>query len=178
MEGKNLVFIATSLDGYIADRNGGLDFLSSIPNPDNLDFGYAEFIKDIDAIVMGRKTFEVVCNFDCPWPYQKSVFVMGNSLTEISEEYQDKVHLVKGELDLILKNIREKGYKNIYIDGGMAVQSFLKADLIDEMTISHIPVILGGGVPLFNELPKEINFTHIGTKIYLNELVQSTYKRK
>ena len=78
---SNFVFIATSLDGYISDKNDGLDWLQSVPNPDNVDLGWGDFINRIDAIVMGRKTFEKVSGFDCPWPYPKPVFVLGNSLS-------------------------------------------------------------------------------------------------
>ncbi len=76
MEKKNRLFIATSIDGYIADKDGGLDWLNSIPNPDNIDMGYGEFTSQIDALVMGRITFETVCGFDIDWPYQKPVFVL------------------------------------------------------------------------------------------------------
>ena len=77
---KNSVFIATSLDGYIADKNGKIDCLNSIPNPDNNDMGYVEFNKGIDALVMGRTTFETVLGFDVDWPYSKPVFVLSNKL--------------------------------------------------------------------------------------------------
>lgn len=79
----NIVFIATSLDGYISDKDGGLDWLQSVPNPDNLDMGWAGFIGRIDAVVMGLNTFDVVCNFDCAWPYSKPVFVLSNSLESL-----------------------------------------------------------------------------------------------
>ena len=81
---SNTVFIATSLDGYIADKDGGLDWLNSIPNPDNLDMGWVNFIDRIDALVMGRRTFDKVCSFNCEWPYCKPVFVLSNSLESIS----------------------------------------------------------------------------------------------
>ena len=77
---SNIVFIATSLDGYIADKDGELDWLQSIPNPENLDMGWVDFIERIDAVVMGRNTFDMVCSFDCDWPYSKPVFVLSNSL--------------------------------------------------------------------------------------------------
>jgi dihydrofolate reductase len=86
MENKNLVFIAKSLDGYIADKDGGIDWLHSIPNPDQIDMGYNKFIDRIDAIVMGRKTYETVCGFDIPWPYTKPVFVVSNTLKEVPEK--------------------------------------------------------------------------------------------
>ena len=85
---SNLVYSATSLDGYISDKDDGLDWLQSIPNPNNLDFGWADFIDRIDAIIMGRKTFEKVCGFDCDWPYSKPVFVLSNSLSSLPHEYE------------------------------------------------------------------------------------------
>jgi len=95
----NLVYIAASLDGFISDKDDGLDWLQSIPNPNNLDFGYASFIDRIDAIVMGRKTFEKVCSFDCDWPYSKPVFVLSNSLSALPEEYERKAELITGLVD-------------------------------------------------------------------------------
>ncbi|MFT5699927.1 MAG: dihydrofolate reductase [Desulforhopalus sp.] len=91
---KNIVFIGTSLDGYIADKDGGLDFLSSVPNPDHDALGFPEFIDSIDALLMGRKTYETVLGFGGQWPYTKSVFVLSNTLTSLPEHLQDKVELV------------------------------------------------------------------------------------
>lgn len=178
MEKKNKVFIATSLDGYIADKNGGIDWLNSIPNPDNLDMGYGEFTSKIDALIMGRKTFETVCGFNIDWPYQKPVFVLSNSMTSIPEEYKDKAELVKGTLNEILETIHNKEYDGLYIDGGRTIQSFLKEDLIDEMTITTIPYLLGGGIPLFTELPGRLYFECVATTIYLEKIVQNTFVRK
>ena len=80
MKSKNRVFIATSLDGFIADQNGAIDWLHSIPNPEQIDMGYTDFIGGVDAIVMGRNTFEVVCGFDIDWPYEVPVFVLSRTL--------------------------------------------------------------------------------------------------
>ena len=126
MKKRNSVFIATSLDGYIADKNGGIDWLHSTPNPYKIDMGYGEFTSQIDALVMGRITFETVCGFDMDWPYQKPVFVLSNTLTEIPERFKAKVHLVKGSLTEILEQIHQKGLYQLYIDGGATIQSFLK----------------------------------------------------
>ena len=95
MNKKNSVFIATSLDGYIADKNGGIYWLHSTPNPDNDDLGYGTFMTQIDALVIGRTTFETVCGFDMDWPYTKPVFVLSNSMTSIPKEYKEKAVLVK-----------------------------------------------------------------------------------
>jgi len=178
MEKTNKVFIATSLDGYIADKNGGLDWLHSIPNPDNIDMGYAEFTSQIDALVMGRTTFETVCRFDIDWPYKKPVFVLSNNLTEIPEEYKGKVELVKGNLKTLIETIHNKGFNHLYIDGGKTIQSFLNEDLIDEIIITIIPYLLGGGVPLFAESPKRLDFECVETKIFLKQVVQNRFVRK
>lgn len=174
---KNSVFIATSLDGYIADKNGGIDWLNSIPNPDNDNMGYVDFTNKIDALVMGRVTFETIVGFDVNWPYKKPVFVLSNTLKDIPQSHKEKVFLTKGTLRDVLDQIHEKGFYRLYIDGGTTIQNFLKEDLIDEMLLTTIPILLGGGVSLFSELQNEMKFELIGTKIYLNQITQNHYKR-
>ena len=171
MEKKNSVFIATSIDGYIADKNGGLDWLHSIPNPENLDMGYIEFTSHIDALVMGRTTFETVCGFDMDWPYKKPVFVLSTTLKKIPEDYKNKVFLFKGVLTDIIEQIHQKGYRRLYIDGGATIQGFLKEDLIDEMIITVIPILLGGGTLLFSEFSKELEFECVDSKVYLKKII-------
>lgn len=177
MEKKNSVFIATSLDGFIADKNGGIDWLQSIPNPENIDMGYNKFTSSIDAIVMGRNTFETVCGFDIDWPYSQPVFVLSQTLTELPQKYNGKAKLVKGTLAEILEQIHEKGCFKLYIDGGGTIQSFLKADLIDEMVITIIPILLGDGAPLFSGLTEKLDFECFDTKLYLNKIVQNHFRR-
>lgn len=176
MENKNTVFIATSLDGYIADKNGGIDWLHSIPNPDQSDMGYKDFFSQIDALVMGRTTFETVCGFD-QWPYEKPVFVLSNSITKIPEEYVGKIEIVNGGLTEILNKIHSKGYHRLYIDGGKTIQCFLEEDLIDEITITIIPYLLGGGARLFSDLPSRLDFQCVNSKIYLDQVVQNHFVR-
>ncbi|MET4695900.1 dihydrofolate reductase family protein [Endozoicomonas lisbonensis] len=174
---SNIVYIATSLDGYIADRNHGLDWLHSTPNPDHDDMGFAEFISRIDALVMGRKTFEIVSGFDCEWPYPKPVFVLSNTLKSIPEHLQDKAFLIQGSPEEVTSNLNQRGYQHLYIDGGTTIQQFLQQDLIDELIIARIPVVLGGGIPLFGTLEQSLSFEHIETKVHLNAIAQSFYKR-
>ena len=178
MEKKNIVFIAKSLDGFIAGENGELDWLESIPNPENIDLGFVPLLQEIDAIVMGKTTFEVVCNFGGEWPYSKHVFVLSNSLNAVPEKLIEKVTLLKGSPQEILAEIHKKGYFKLYIDGGRTVQNFLKEDLIDELRITTIPILLGGGFPLFGDLPKPMEFEHIKSEVFLNQIVQDHYKRK
>jgi len=129
-------------------------------------------------LVMGRKTFEKVCSFDCDWPYSKPVFVLSNSMKSMPEGYEGKAEPIKGSISGVIEAIHQKGYKHLYIDGGVTVQSFLKEDLIDEMIITVIPILLGGGAPLFGELPKQIEFERLKTEVFLNAIVQTHYLRK
>ncbi len=177
MNRKNSVFIATSIDGYIADKNGRIDWLNSIPNPTNDDMGYVEFTKEIDALVMGRKTFETVLGFDVDWPYDKPVFVLSNKLKEIPESHKGKAFLVRGSLTEILNQINDRGFSRLYIDGGTTIRNFLKEDLIDEMILTTIPILLGGGSSLFGELSNELKFELIETRTFLNQITQNHYKR-
>jgi dihydrofolate reductase len=178
MEKKNIVFIAKSLDGYIAGPNGELDWLELIPNPENKDLGFDSLMKEIDAIVMGRSTFEVVCNFGGDWPYSKPVFVLSNSMESIPKKLMDKATLLSGDLKEILINIHDRGLGILYIDGGRTIQNFLKEDLIDELRITTIPILIGGGFPLFGELNQPMEFVHLKSEVYLGQLVQDHYKRK
>lgn len=137
----NYVYIATSLDGFIATPDGGLDWLFDIPNPDQSDYGYSEFMGGIDAIVMGRNTFEKVLTFS-DWPYNKPVFVLSNSLTAVPEPIVAQAEIVKGDIKSLVNQLHQRGYQNLYVDGGKTIQSFLKADLIDEMIITRVPILL------------------------------------
>lgn len=178
MQYKNIVFIAKSLDGYIAGKNGELDWLESIPNPDNVEMGFQSLMQEIDAVVMGRTTFEVVCGFGGEWLYPKHVFVLSHSLRAVPEALREKVTLLQGNPRAILTDIHTKGYHTLYIDGGRTIQNFLKEDLIDELRITTIPILLGGGFPLFGELSQPLVFEHVESKVFLGQLAQSCYRRK
>lgn len=173
----NIVFIAASIDGYIADKEGGLDWLHSVPNPDNIDMGFMPLIERVDALVMGRNTLEVVLSFDVDWPYPKPVFVLSNTMTEVPIGYEDKVTLVNGDLVELVESLNQQGYKDLYIDGGATIQSFLKAELIDELVVTTIPVLLGGGASLFGELASPQNYQLVESKVYLDAIVQTHYKK-
>lgn len=173
----NRVFIATSIDGYIADANNGVDWLHAIPNPENSDMGYAKHMQTIDAIVMGRNTFELVLSFGIEWPYIKPVFVLSQSLNQVPAGYKDKITLLNGEPKEITKQLAKLGYDNLYIDGGVTIQRFLQHDLIDEMVITTIPVVLGDGIPLFGKLPVLKEFRCTYTELFDNGVVQNHYTR-
>lgn len=126
---------------------------------------------------MGRNTFEVVAGFDGEWFYTKPVFVWSNSLKEIPEKFKDKAFLVKGSITEVLSEIHSRGYTRLYIDGGKTIQSSLKEDLIDEMIITTIPVLLGSGIPMFAELPKQLIFECIKSTRFLDKVVQNHFVR-
>jgi len=172
----NYVYIATSLDGFIATRDGGIDWLNEIPNPEKSDFGFVEFMSGIDAVVMGRKTFEKVVSFD-PWPYDRPVYVVSRGKPELPEDLQGKVEIIKGSPKELVEQLQEFGHQDLYIDGGITIQGFLEADLIDEMIITRVPVLLGEGVPLFGKLPQILDFSHCKTEIFNDMLVKSHYSR-
>ena len=175
---ENIVFIATSIDGYIADKDGGLSYLKMVPNPEQIDMGYGKLMDRVDALVMGRNTYEMVLSFGIDWPYTRPVYVLSNSLTEVPENIKDKVVLVKGSLKEVLTNIHSKRHHQLYIDGGKTIQQFLKEDLIDEMILTTMPILLGGGVPLFADLSKPLKFELQESEVFLGELVQRVYKRR
>jgi dihydrofolate reductase len=170
----NFIYIATSLDGYIADKEGGIDWLANIPNPEKSDFGFSEFMEKVDALVMGRNTFETILSFG-EWPYNKKVFVLSNTLKIIPDRLKEKAELISGKAKEIVEDLSDKGYKNLYIDGGMVIQSFLEEDLIDEMVITRVPIILGDGIPLFVKSGKQINFKKVKTEVLNDQLVKSYY---
>ena len=170
------VYIGKSLDGFIADKNGNLDWLNDIPNPDNSDFGFGEFINKIDAIVMGRRTFEKVQTFGM-WPYTKMVYVISSSIKNLPDEYSGKAKILNLKPQQIITRLRHAGLKNLYIDGGALIQSFLSEDLIDELILTSIPVLLGHGIPLFGQLENVLKFEHIQTEVLNGALVKSHYIR-
>ncbi|MDT0553692.1 dihydrofolate reductase family protein [Urechidicola vernalis] len=178
MKTKNSVFIATSLDGFIADKDEGIDWLEMIPNPRQDDMGAIAFFNQVDAMIMGRNTFETVLGFGVDWPYPFPVFVLSNSMKKPPKGYENKIQILNGPLKEVVANIHSQGHHSLYIDGGTVIQNFLKEDLIDELIVTRIPILLGGGISLFGDMPKSLEFEHVKTEVYLDQIVQSQYSRK
>ena len=153
----NIIYIASSLDGFIARPDGDIDWLLNIPNEQMSDYGYEDFIKRIDCLVMGRKTFDSVLLFDS-WPYSKPVFVLSSTLTDLPEELNGKAEIINGNPEEVVDILGSRGYHDLYIDGGQTIQSFLKEDLIDEMIITTVPIILGEGISLCGNIKKLLRF--------------------
>ncbi len=173
---KIIVYIGTSLDGFIARKNGDIDWLVQFAN-DEAIHAYEEFISRIDAIVIGRGTFEKVLSFPS-WPYDKKVFVLSNSLKQLPHSVQETAVLLSKKPRELFEYLSRNDLSTIYIDGGKVIQEFLKEDLVDELIISKVPVLIGSGIPLFAELENDRLFQHIRTEVQSNELVRSYYARK
>ncbi|MFC1769723.1 dihydrofolate reductase family protein [Nitrospirota bacterium] len=171
----NYVYIAASLDGYIAAPDGGIDWLMEIPIPEG-DNNFAEFMSKIDALVMGRNTFEMVVSFG-EWIYDKPVFVLSNTLTSVPENLAGKAEPISGELSSVVEQLNSRGYKNLYIDGGKTIQSFMEADMIDHLFVTRVSLLLGDGIPLFGTLSKSMKFKHVQTEVLTEDLVQGHYVR-
>lgn len=180
---KASVYIATTLDGYIARENGALDWLPGSdgkPEPgfENEDFGYAEFTKSVDVLVMGRKTYELVLAFG-QWPYSDlKVIVLSSSLSGLADNLPDSVQLMSADPSEVYSSLKQSGAKHLYIDGGKTIQGFLNAELIDEIIITKVPILIGKGVPLFANLNKDIRLKHLKTRSFENGFVQSHYSVK
>lgn len=175
---KASVFLATSLDGFIARKDGGLDWLdrANAATPKGEDYGYHEFSDSIDVIVMGRYSYEKVLTFNA-WPYgEKPVIVLSSRAVDISPDLAKTVSYSSETPGELMNRLSSHGIKHVYIDGGLTIQRFLAARLIDDLTITLVPVLLGEGKPLFGPLAKDIRLAHIATRSYTNGFVQIKYR--
>lgn len=164
------VFIATSLDGFIARPDGSIDWLTERGEQAG-DTGYDEFMAAVDTVVLGRNTYEKVLTFDF-WPYEgKQVEVLSTTLAGNADERI----IVHRTLDGLVQTLNDRGAKRVYADGGRVVQTFLRAGLLNELTITVVPVLIGRGIPLFGELDHDITLTHNATRTLRAGLIQSDY---
>jgi len=166
------VFIGTSVDGFIARRNGDLDFL---PEGGGEPHGYNEFIASVDAIVIGRNTFEKVLTFGA-WPYSdKRVVVLSSRPVDLSPSSEGVVEQMAGPPVEIVSQLAASGARHLYVDGGITIQGFLRAGLIQRLIITRVPVLIGEGIPLFGTLPRDVRLHHVATHHYPSGLVKSEY---
>jgi dihydrofolate reductase len=166
------VFVGTSLDGFIARPNGDLDFL---PPGGGEPHGYDEFIASVDVIVIGRKTFETVLTLGL-WPYgDKRVVVLSSRPVDLSAASGGVVEQMDGPPAQIVSQLAASGAHHLYVDGGITIQGFLRAGLIQRLIITRVPVLIGDGVPLFGSLARDIRLRHVATRHYPSGLVSSEY---
>jgi dihydrofolate reductase len=177
MSVKVSVYIATSLDGFIAGDDGRLDWLDEanavVPNGE--DCGFSAFMDTVDTLIMGRKTYEKVLSFGA-WPYGgKPVVVLSRNSISFPSGLPDCVTCSSESAGDLLKRLSVEGAKHVYVDGGITIQRFLSDGLIDEITLTVIPVILGGGIQLFAAAGTDVKLTHIRTNVFDFGFVQTTY---
>jgi dihydrofolate reductase len=170
---KTSVFVGVSLDGFIARPNGEFDFL---PADGGEPHGYAEFIATVDVIVMGRNTFETVLSLP-EWPYgSKRVVVLSSRTLDVSAVRGRPVEQMAGTPAEIVAKLAAQGARHLYVDGGITIQNFLQAGLIQRITITRVPVLIGNGIPLFGPVEHDIRLQHIATQTYASGLVKSEYQ--
>ncbi len=169
---KLSVFCGVSVDGFLARPDDTLDFLRT---GEREPHGFEEFYGGVDVVVIGRKTFEVVLTFG-KWVYgKKPVVVLSSRPIDLSPVKGGVVEQMAGEPAAIVERLRERGFKHAYIDGGITIQRFLAAGLIDRLVITRVPVLIGEGIPLFGSLERDIDLRHVATRCYGRGLVQSEY---
>jgi dihydrofolate reductase len=173
---KISVYIATSLDGFIARLDGAIDWLAGgdFDGPTE-DYGYRAFMASVDVLVMGRHSFEKVLTFD-QWPYEgKRVIVLSSRGVAIPAALRASVECRSAAPAELVRQLAAEGAQHLYIDGGKTVQGFLAAGRVDRLILTRIPVLIGSGLPLFGPLPSDLQLRHVATRAYASGLVQSEY---
>ncbi|MBX7097073.1 MAG: dihydrofolate reductase family protein [Myxococcaceae bacterium] len=165
------VFIATSADGFIARPDGGLDWLASVQR-DGEDYGYAQFVASVDTFVIGRATYEVALGFP-EWPYAQKRCVV---LTHRGGEARHGERFFAGVPSELVASLGREGARHLYVDGGAVIRQFLAEGLIDELTLSVVPVLLGQGLPLFESGGREQRLELLGARGYESGLTQLRYR--
>lgn len=171
------VFVATSLDGFIARKDHALDWLPQ-EKTEGEDLGYETFVSSVDGLIMGRGTFEKVLTFG-DWPYQKPVIVLSKTLTQdaISGNLEGKVRLSQLSPRGIMRTLAEEGWKRVYVDGGQVIQSFLQEGLIEDIVITLIPILIGGGIRLFGKTDRDVNLKLVASRAFPSSgMAQNHYK--
>ena len=182
---KCSVFIATSADGFIAKEDDAIDWLHTSGKPDvdmgnDADMGFNDFITSVDCMIMGRKCMEVIAGMnltDEQWPYGDiRIVVLSNTLKEAPEGVKGRIELYSGDLLQLVSNLEKEGLKHAYIDGGKTIQSFINLKLINELTLTQVPILIGKGIPLFSELTKDVALENAQAKAFPNDYIQLKYQ--
>lgn len=166
------VFVGVSVDGFLARPNGDLDFL---PADGGEPHGYEEFLATVDAIVLGRNSFEKVLTLG-PWPYgDKRVVVLSSRPVDLSAAGGGVLEQMAGSPAEIVSRLAASGARHLYVDGGITIQRFLRAGLVQRLVLTRVPVLIGDGIPLFGALPGDVRLRHVATRAYPSGLVSSEY---
>lgn len=174
---KATVYIATSVDGFIARENGDIDWLPDKSDAGGSeDYGYQEFIDSVDAIVMGRNTYELALSFGS-WPYgEKPVVILSSRQVDIPADIARTVESISVPPREVIRHLAERGFRHLYIDGGKTIQGFLSEGLIHQLIITKVSILIGTGISLFGPLPHDVRLRHLETRQFENGLAQSKYE--
>lgn len=170
------VFMATSLDGFVARKNHSLGWLNRVDTGDD-DLGYEGFIAKMDGLIMGSGSFRTALSFEA-WPYSIPVVVMSHSLTEsdIPESLKGKVTMTRKPPKALMESLHQDGWKRAYVDGGKIVQSFVRDGLVSDMVVTLIPILIGEGLALFGAVKSDIQLTLLSSQSFDCGLVQNKYR--
>lgn len=182
---KCSVYIATSLDGFIATNDGGVDWLHAAGNGkelavENADMGLNDYLASVDCMIMGRKCMQMISSMNLTseqWFYGNlKIIVLSTTIKEAPDNLKDKVAMYSGDLLTLISNLENDGYKHAYIDGGTTIQTFLNLKLINEITITKAPILLGEGIPLFGKKVHNIKLEEAEAVAFPNDFIQLKYK--
>jgi len=182
---KCSVFIATSVDGFIAKNDGSVDWLHTAGKHEvdmgkQADMGMSEYMSSVDCMIMGRKCMDMISSMNLTpeqWPYGNTkIIVLSNSIKEAPDNLKDKVEMYSGDLLALIAGLESKGFKHAYIDGGTTIQAFINLKLINELTITKAPILLGEGKPLFGKTLKDIKLEQTSAIVFPNDFIQVQYK--
>jgi dihydrofolate reductase len=165
------VFVGISVDGFLARKDHTFDFLPQDPE----DHGFTEFLASVDALVMGRNTFDVVRGMQ-EWPYgDKRLVVLSSRPLDLGGVSGGRAEHMSGPPAEIVARLAASGARHLYVDGGITIQRFLREGLVDRLIVTRVPVLIGEGIPLFGALPRDVQLRHVATRAFASGLVQSEY---
>jgi dihydrofolate reductase len=174
---KTSVFVGASVDGFLARKNGDMDFLSEA---EGVPHGFEEFQATIDAYVMGRRTFDWIRGWmrrhENRWPFDKPVFVLSRSPSRVKIPSGARCERLQGRPKRVCAALARRGYRSLYVDGGRTIQEFLRAGCVDRLIVTRVPVLIGGGVPLFGALSHDVRLQHVKTRVIRQRFVQTEYR--
>lgn len=182
---KCSVFIAVSVDGFIARENGNVDWLQTSENTnvdmsDNPDMGFQAFFNTVDCMIMGRGCMEMISSMELTpeqWPYGDTpIYVLSTTLTALPDNVSAKMKIYSGDITALIQQLDSEGFGHAYIDGGKTVQSFLNAQLITDICMTRVPILLGQGKPLFGPTEGDIHLTAANSEAFANDFVQTSYR--
>jgi len=190
---KCSIFIAPSADGYIATEDGGVHWLETVGKPvsekeassdlmKHFNMSMPNYMQTVDCMIIGRKLMEVLSSFNLTpeqWPYgDTKIIALSNTIKEPPANLKNRVQMYSGSIPELITKLEKEGYKHTYVDGGTTITAFLNLQLINEMTLTQAPVLLGSGIPLFGKLFKQIKLENAQATAFPNNFIEIKYKVK